>query len=144
MNKTTVKETKRSKWFLGLISVSLLLCFASLSFAGTTTIYSGLDKDLVYVSGMYEFNTPVLPIAGFSKIRINAWGISGLNKISVRIGMTDAKGLVSYGLLDSFDLDVNNPELITTTRVYDMPGRFMRIYLQSTTAATASVIVYGR
>jgi hypothetical protein len=143
MNKTIGKRSERSKLLFWLLSLCILFSFTSVSFAGTSMIYKGLNMPLVFVTGVYQLTIGPLVVGDYSKIRVNAFGDSGSGTANVSVVMVDSKGN-SLGLLDSFNLDFSTSDGITATRTYDIPGKSIKIYLQSLNPVSASVVVFGR
>jgi hypothetical protein len=143
MGNTVRRKSTRSNLFLTLLTLGLLFSFTSVSFAGTSMIYKGLNMPLVFVTGVYQLSIGPLDVGDYSKIRVNAFGNSGSGTILVQLAIVDAKGNL-LGLLDSFTLDFGTSDGITATRTYDIPGKLVKIYLQSLNEDYASVVVFGR
>ena len=143
MNNRIGEKSKRSKLFLCLLTFCFLFAFSPGSIAGTSMIYKGLNMPLVNMAGMYELSIGPLEVGNFSKIRVTAFGNSGSGTVDVSLVIVDGKGN-SLGLLDAFTLDFGTSDGITATRTYDIPGKFLKIYMQSFNEDYASVVVFGR
>jgi hypothetical protein len=126
-----------------VVALCLLLCLTSVVFAETTIIFKGLNMQLPFVTGVYQLALGPFQVGSYSIIRVTTFGNSGSGVIHVTLANVSASG-ESLGALDDITLDFSASATTTATRVYDTPGRMIKIYLQSLNPTYASVIIYGR
>ena len=123
--------------------MSLTLSLASASFAGNTKVYQGLEMQIPFVTGVYQLAVGPINVNPYSQIRVTTWGNSGSGTISVSIVMTDSKGNL-LGQLDTITLDFSSAATTTASKVYSVPGQYLKFYFQSLNPDYVSLVVHGR
>lgn len=136
-------KSKRSRLFFCIIALCFLFGFTTAPLAATTMIYEGLDMQLSFVTGVYQLSIGPLNVSKYSQIRVNTFGNSGSGTIMVTLALVDADG-ESLGPLDTITIDFNSSATTYVSKTYDIPGRFLKIYMQSLNPTYASLIIFGR
>jgi hypothetical protein len=108
----------------------------------TDTVYVVVDTPLVYSYGNYVFFTGVINVSKYSQIRVNT-SERGTGVINVSLIMTD-KDTTDYAVLDYYALDSNISNGSSTTRVYEVPGTYIRMAFISTDSLRLNVNIFGR
>jgi hypothetical protein len=147
MNTPTGRKFRMSKISICLLALCLMVSFISISFAGTTqVIYEGRNMQMQLGSSLqYELEIGPLNVAKRAQIRVNTFpgeSVSSGN-ISVQVLNTNGAGEI-LGLLDSLTIDLASPESIYLTRVYDVPGSYLKFIFHSASANSVSLVIFGR
>jgi hypothetical protein len=146
MNTPTGRKFRMSKISTCLLALCLMVSFISISFAGTTqVIFEGRNMQMQFGSSLqYELEIGPLNVAKRAQIRVNTFpGESSSDNISVRVLNTNGAG-ESLGLLDSLTIDLASPESSYLTRVYDVPGSYLKFIFRSPSANSVSLVIFGR
>ena len=147
MNTPTGRKFKMSKISICLLALCLMVSFISISFAGTTqVIYEGRNMQMQLGSSMqYELEIGPLNVAKRAQIRVNTFPGENVSSgtISVQVLNTNGAGEM-LGLLDSLTIDLASPESTYLTRVYDVPGSYLKFTFRSASANSVSLVIFGR
>jgi hypothetical protein len=109
----------------------------------TDTVYVALNKHLVYAIGKYAFFTGAIDVRKYSQIRVNTSEF-GSGTTSVSLIMTDTN-MTDYGVLDYYILDSNISNGSSVTRVYDVPGLYVRVaFLSDDSTRRVDLAIFGR
>lgn len=106
----------------------------------TDLIYWGDNMMLNFVTGMYFLQIGPFMVSNYSKIRISTFGNSGSGTITVLVCNVDTNGN-TIGLLENFNIDMSSSSF--QTRVYDVPGHWIRINYQSLNPCYVSCCIFG-
>ena len=135
---------KRNRWLFCIIALCFLFGYTTAPLAANTAmIYEGLNMQLVNVTGVYQLTIGPLNVSKYSQIRVSTFGNSGSGTILVTLAPVDADG-ENLGVLDNITIDFNSSATTYVCKTYDVPGKLLKIYMQSSSPTWASLIIFGR
>lgn len=138
----SIKRNPNKTRLFCIVVLCLVLCMSSMAFAAqTTVVYKGLNMQLPFVTGVYQLSLGPFTVETYSKIRVYTFGNSGSGIIHVTLANTSASG-ENNGILDDYDLDFSGTYY--RTGMYEIPGKYLKVYLQSLNATYASIAIYGQ
>ena len=108
----------------------------------TDLVYSETNTALNSGPSTYYLNVGPIQIDKYSQIRLNAFfSVGGPNILDISVICVDADGN-SLGEIDSFALSPSGS--FTATKVYDVPGKYIKISFSSTSSYNVDLAIYGR
>jgi hypothetical protein len=108
----------------------------------TNLIYNSSNQPLDFAAGSYFFTYGPISVNKYSGIRLFAnFSAGGPNDLNVEITNTDADGNI-LALIDSFILSSTGSKYVS--KVYDVPGEFIKISYSSMSSYYVNLVIYGR
>ena len=147
MNTPTGRKFRMSKISTCLLALCLMISFISISFAGTTqVIFEGRNMQMQLGSSLqYELEIGPLNVAKRAQIRVNTFPGESVSNGSITVQVLNTNGAGEMlGLLDSLTIDLASPESIYLTKVYDVPGSYLKFMFRSPSANSVSLVIFGR
>ena len=133
---------KGNRWLCCIIVLCFLLGYTTAPLAANTAlIYEGLNMQLPFITGVYQLTIGPLNVSKYSQIRVYTFGNSGSGTISVTLAPVNEDG-ENIGVLDNITLDFSSTYYASKT--YDVPGKLLKIYMQSLNPDWASLVIFGR
>ena len=140
--RSVSRRSGTSKLLVFLVAAGLLICFASISSAGTTKVYQGLNMQMPYVTGVYQLGVGPVNVSAYTNIRVNAFGNSGSGTVQVTVAAVDKQGVETLGVIDNFTIDFSSAYFVS--RTYIVPGQYVKFYFQSNNPDYVSLVIFGR